>query len=553
MKKTTIISALLLNALFAFTQISYQYDNLNRLYQVNYPNGTSVVYTYDELGNRMSKTVSSSHIAVTGVNLDETTMGLLTGETGQLTAAVTPGNATNQQVNWSSSDESVATVANGIITAKSAGTATITATTQEGSFTATCTVTVSNMPSSDASLSSLTVSQGTLTPAFDPAITQYTVEVSNAVTGIDLSATANDAAATVSGTGTHTLNVGDNIFVVTVTAENGDTQNYTITVTRQTPPPAPISVTGVSLDRTNLSLIVGNAEQLNVTVTPGNATNQQVIWSSSDTLVATVLNGFVTATGVGTATITVTTQDGNFTATCNAEVNNQEDEAEIEEEAEDEVEIEVTVEVEETKVVGESGTGSITVSFTIPANTLFTGSFKLELPPGMRVDLPATHLVGNLASLLTLTVTENAAGSWLFTITPSMLRIGTEMVYTQIVEIVYTVDETVDTGQYEASISDLSFLFDNGTMIENDMLPVIITVTTPTHNMPVNVAIYAYTFNNRLYVQSPFAETVNVYSLSGVLLYNFEKSEGAVSYVIDKYRGMILIVRGSSGWVRKVN
>jgi YD repeat-containing protein len=59
MKKISIITVLLLNAVLAFSQITYQYDNLNRLTKVNYSNGTSVVYTYDELGNRQTKTVTA--------------------------------------------------------------------------------------------------------------------------------------------------------------------------------------------------------------------------------------------------------------------------------------------------------------------------------------------------------------------------------------------------------------------------------------------------------------------------------------------------------------
>ncbi len=75
-------------------------------------------------------------------------------------------------------------------------------------------------------------------------------------------------------------------------------------------------VTGVSLDKTNLNLNPGKEGTLTATITPGNATNQNVTWESSDTKVATVDNGLVTAVAEGTATITVTTADGSKTATC---------------------------------------------------------------------------------------------------------------------------------------------------------------------------------------------------------------------------------------------
>ena len=82
-------------------------------------------------------------IHVTSVSLDKANLELTEGETAQLTATVQPGNASNQTVTWSTSDASVATVENGVVRATGRGTATITVTTVDGSFTADCTVTVS--------------------------------------------------------------------------------------------------------------------------------------------------------------------------------------------------------------------------------------------------------------------------------------------------------------------------------------------------------------------------------------------------------------------------
>ena len=79
-------------------------------------------------------------------------------------------------------------------------------------------------------------------------------------------------------------------------------------------------VTKVELDETSLTLKVGDEETLIPTITPDNATNQTVTWSSDNEQVATVENGKVTAVGVGTTTITVETEDGEFTATCEVTV-----------------------------------------------------------------------------------------------------------------------------------------------------------------------------------------------------------------------------------------
>lgn len=84
---------------------------------------------------------------------------------------------------------------------------------------------------------------------------------------------------------------------------------------------AVVSVTGVTLNTWSLNLTVGQTQTLTATVSPSNATNKAVTWSSSNTSVATVSqSGEVTAIANGTATITVTTQDGGYTDTCDATV-----------------------------------------------------------------------------------------------------------------------------------------------------------------------------------------------------------------------------------------
>ncbi|MCL1894524.1 MAG: Ig-like domain-containing protein [Holophagaceae bacterium] len=78
-----------------------------------------------------------------------------------------------------------------------------------------------------------------------------------------------------------------------------------------------VEVTGISLDRTSLTLGVDKSEQIQASVQPSNATNQAVSWSSTDVIVARVdSEGVVTAMAPGSAVVTATTKDGGFTATC---------------------------------------------------------------------------------------------------------------------------------------------------------------------------------------------------------------------------------------------
>lgn len=81
-----------------------------------------------------------------------------------------------------------------------------------------------------------------------------------------------------------------------------------------------VAVTGVTLDKTSGTLTAGSAITLTATVSPSNASNKTVIWTSSNESVATVSGGVVTAVAKGSATITAKTQDGGFEATYNLTV-----------------------------------------------------------------------------------------------------------------------------------------------------------------------------------------------------------------------------------------
>ncbi len=90
-----------------------------------------------------------------------------------------------------------------------------------------------------------------------------------------------------------------------------------------TPVPDVVLVTGITLDKSSVTLLPGESISILPTLTPSNATNQKVIWTSSDPEVLTVTeSGVVSAIIAGNATITASTEDGGYTATCNVVVSN---------------------------------------------------------------------------------------------------------------------------------------------------------------------------------------------------------------------------------------
>lgn len=171
-------------------------------------------------------------VAATSISLNKTSDSLTSiGSTDTLTASISPTGATDKNVNWTSSNNAVATVDNtGKITAVSAGSATITAQSEDGNYTATCTVTVTS---------------------------------------------------------------------------------------------SKINVSSISLNKTTDTLNVGISDALSATISPSNATDKNISWTSSNSAVATVdSTGKITGVNAGSATVTALSEDGSKTQTCSVTVLN---------------------------------------------------------------------------------------------------------------------------------------------------------------------------------------------------------------------------------------
>lgn len=249
---------------------------------------------------------------VTGVTISHTEYALNgIGKAIQLEAAVQPNDATNKGVTWSSSNESVCTVKDGLVTAKGKGTAIISVKTDDGGFTASCTVTVTQ------AVTGITLNYENYT-------------LNNIGEGVQLTATvipedADNKAITWASlnenvcrvTNGYVLAVGEGTTIITATSADGEVSaKCTVTVK------VPKAVTGVTLDKETLILhAIGESAQLTANVLPEDAGNKNVTWSTSNDAVCMVSNtGKVVATGEGSAVITVKTEDGSFTASCNVRV-----------------------------------------------------------------------------------------------------------------------------------------------------------------------------------------------------------------------------------------
>ncbi|WP_168735460.1 glycosyl hydrolase 53 family protein [Cohnella fermenti] len=269
--------------------------------------------------------VTADAVAATGVELNKTTISLAPGGTDTLIATVKPSNATNQDVTWTSSNETVATVSeSGVVTAVGEGTAVITVTTDDGGYTATANVTVASEPETNEPVSATGVELNKTTISLAPGGTDTliaTVKPSNATNQDVTWTSSNETVATVSESGVVTA-VGEGTAVITATTDDGGyTATANVTVASEPETNEPVAATGVELNKMTVSLSPGGTDTLIATVKPSNATNQDVTWTSSNETVATVSeSGVVTAVAEGTAVITVTTGDGGYTAEANVTV-----------------------------------------------------------------------------------------------------------------------------------------------------------------------------------------------------------------------------------------
>ncbi|GHT50762.1 hypothetical protein AGMMS49982_06690 [Bacteroidia bacterium] len=272
--------------------------------------GTAIITATTNDGGFTATCVVTVVIPVTSVSLDRTTATVsVGGDTEQLTASISPADATNTDVTWSSSNPTVATVStSGVVTAESAGAATITATTADGGFTAMCVVTVPAIPVTGISLDKTTA---TLSVGDTEQLTASILPAN--ATNVAVTWSSNNPAATVSTSGVVTAESGGTATITATTDDGGFTATCVVTVV--------VPVTSVSLNKSAARLSEGDTMQLTASILPADATNKALTWHSSGTAVATVsANGLVTAVLAGTATITATTDDGGRTATCEVTV-----------------------------------------------------------------------------------------------------------------------------------------------------------------------------------------------------------------------------------------
>jgi uncharacterized protein YjdB len=535
---------------------------------------------------RDSVAIEVHAVPVEGVTIEgEAYLSLPVGATQELTATVAPANATDKAVIWRSGDAGIAAVdESGLVTGVAAGETYIYVTTVDREYRDSIAIEVYSVQ-----VIGVTIEGEAL--ALPVGTTQgltATITPENATEKTVIWRSGNRAVATVNAAGVVTAVAAGEATIYVTTVNGGYKDSVVLTVYT-------IPVEGVTIEsEASLSLPIGATQELTATVTPENATDKAVIWRSGNEEVATVANGTVTAVAEGEATIYVTTVDGGLTDSVALTVYT------------------VPVPVEGVTIAG--APDSLAVDSTLQLTAVI-------LPAGATVDyetawesgdsavatVDAAGLVTGVAdgaATIYVTVTtadgeykdsvtiavytakvlpkitsvaiESKSATLIIVTRPAGDAKGNDYGTLQLSAVITytpadtTIEEVVSAMEWSSSDSTIATVDATGlvTAVSEGTATITLTVTEKatgevvSADLPVTIittgiapvsasSAKAYIADNTLYVTSAVAEKLDIYTISGKLVYSATKPAGEVRISLTELADGVLLIRGASGWVQK--
>ena len=328
------------------------FSNVPTSATLNIPAGSLNAYQSAQGWSQFTNIVETNLVNTTGVTLSATTLNLKKGEEAVLYANVTPSNASYKTVTWSTSNSSVATVTKGIVYGKSAGTATITCTTTNGGYSATCEVTVSTnaikatgmefykyaAKATEVYVPYSPMNEGDTLTFMELGTGFITVNVlPYSVTNGNINFTVSDPSIIAAELTEH-INFANSIKisplrpgVAKITISTTDDSNISKDVYVQITPDPNIKVIGVRCLPKQITIGKGEKDTIDALVLPFDATNAKVSWAKASggnplsINVKTIENKWceITAKSAGTAYVYVETNDGKYKDTCTITIINK--------------------------------------------------------------------------------------------------------------------------------------------------------------------------------------------------------------------------------------
>ena len=243
----------------------------------------------------------------TGLKLSTYSLNMNVGDEDTIIATVLPDNATYKDVTWNSANNSIITVYNGNVKAVGVGNTIITVRTSQVNISKVINVKVNGETPKKVLVDKINVEKSTIELFVgDNVSINYTIEPSNASNKKIGFYTSDKNIAGFDANG-HIVGVSKGEATVTLKSNNDKSASIKVIVKEKD-----IDVSGVKVSKSSLTLKEGSSETITASVTPKNATNQTITWSSSNNDIATVENGKITAIKEGTATIKATSANGKF-------------------------------------------------------------------------------------------------------------------------------------------------------------------------------------------------------------------------------------------------
>ena len=217
----------------------------------------------------------------------------------------------------------------------------------------------------------------------------------------------------------------------------------------------------------------------------------------------------------------------------------------------------LNAEVKNNTSVGDSNQGSFDIEVNISADDIKSGLLVVSIPEGFTLDEANTILMQEFVGNFELNITKQAGNSWLLEIKPKSANSAVQNTgeAATLLHIAYKTDEKMKQGDYNVKVSNNQF------ETTTDDMP----IPTPAITFPVEVIRWgvsneqvnttepnAYITNSTLYIETAQHEQVSVYNFTGSKFYETSVSEGVTAINAAAFPSGVLIIKGSSGWAKKV-
>lgn len=250
--------------------------------------------------------VINNFVPITGIRFSNSNKTILVGSTQKLSVTVTPSNASNQSLSYTSSNPNIATVdSEGNVKGIAVGEAYITV--SAAGYQAVANIKVINT----ISLNSISIPKNLQLKEQSSSTLNVTFNPSNATNKKVTWKSSNPNVATVDSSGNVKAIAPGTATITVISSDGGKVATCNVEVTALSK-----KLTGISLNKTELSIELDTEETLTVIFNPEYAENKNIKWSSSNTKIAKVSNGKITPVKPGKVEIKAVSEDGNYEAVC---------------------------------------------------------------------------------------------------------------------------------------------------------------------------------------------------------------------------------------------